>query len=200
MTYPAITDPAVIPLPDEGAGEVPNAFVVTNGSITPEVPRFVADYVAPYKRVRAVEIIDEVPTAPSGKILRRVLIARARGLAHLAETTRASGTDWAVGVEACSRALVSDGEIAERLYSEAIERLRRTRVRAELARAHLLYGEWLRRKNRRLDARRQLRTAHNLFTEFGMEAFAERARVELEATGEHARKRTVETRDDLTQQ
>ena len=78
--------------------------------------------------------------------------------------------------------------------------LGRTRVRVELARAHLLYGEWLRRERRRLDAREQLRTAHKLFTEFGMEAFAERARVELEATGEHARKRTVETRDDLTPQ
>jgi DNA-binding CsgD family transcriptional regulator len=96
--------------------------------------------------------------------------------------------------------LLTDGEVAERLYRQAIERLERTRVRVELARAHLLYGEWLRRERRRLDAREQLRTAHTLFTEFGMEAFAERARVELEATGEHARKRTVETRDDLTPQ
>ena len=74
------------------------------------------------------------------------------------------------------------------------------RVRVDLARAHLLYGEWLRRERRRLDAREQLRTAHKLFTEFGMEAFAERARIELEATGEHARKRTLETSDDLTPQ
>ena len=74
------------------------------------------------------------------------------------------------------------------------------RVRVDLARGHLLYGEWLRRERRRLDAREQLRTAHKLFTEFGMEAFAERARIELEATGEHARKRTLETRDDLTPQ
>ena len=96
--------------------------------------------------------------------------------------------------------MLSDGEAAERLYRQAIERLERTRVRVELARAHLLYGEWLRRERRRLDAREQLRHAHELFTEFGMEAFAERARVELEATGEHARKRTVETRDDLTPQ
>src|SRR5207302_11403053 len=88
----------------------------------------------------------------------------------------------------------------EGLYRQAIERLEGTRVRVELARAHLLYGELLRRQRRRLDAREQLRTAHELFTEFGMEAFAERARVELEATGEHARKRTVETRDDLTPQ
>jgi DNA-binding CsgD family transcriptional regulator len=96
--------------------------------------------------------------------------------------------------------MVSDGEAAERLYRQAIERLKGTRVRVELARAHLLYGEWLRRKRRRVDAREQLRHAHHSFTEFGMEAFAERARVELEATGEHARKRTVETRDDLTPQ
>jgi DNA-binding CsgD family transcriptional regulator len=121
-------------------------------------------------------------------------------LAQLSETTGASGTDWALGVEARSRALLTDGEAAEPLYREAIQRLERTRVRVELARAHLVYGEWLRRERRRLDAREQLRTAHELFTEFGMEAFAERARVELEATGEHARKRSVETRDDLTPQ
>ena len=114
--------------------------------------------------------------------------------------TRTSRTDWALGVEAQSRALVSEDDVVEDLFREAIERLERTRVRVELARAHLLYGEWLRRERRRLDAREQLRTAHELFTEFGMEAFAERARVELEATGEHARKRTVETRDDLTPQ
>jgi DNA-binding CsgD family transcriptional regulator len=124
----------------------------------------------------------------------------ADALGQLSQTTAASGTDWALGVEARCRALLSDGEAAERLYGEAIERLERTRVRVELARAHLLYGEWLRRERRRLDAREQLRTAHTLFTQFGMEAFAERARVELEATGEHARKRTVETLDDLTPQ
>jgi DNA-binding CsgD family transcriptional regulator len=124
----------------------------------------------------------------------------ADALGQLSQTTAASGTDWALGIEARSRALLSDNETAERLHREAIERLERTRVRVELARAHLLYGEWLRRERRRLDAREQLRTAHQLFTEFGMEAFAERARVELEATGEHARKRSVETRDDLTPQ
>jgi DNA-binding CsgD family transcriptional regulator len=121
-------------------------------------------------------------------------------LGQLSQATRASGTDWALGVEARSRALVSDGEAAEALYREAIERLERTRIRVELARGHLLYGEWLRRERRRRDAREQLRTAHELFTEFDMEAFAERARAELEATGEHARKRTVETVDDLTPQ
>jgi DNA-binding CsgD family transcriptional regulator len=124
----------------------------------------------------------------------------ADALDRLSQTTVASGTDWALGVEARSRALLSEREPAEPLYRQAIEGLERTRVRVELARAHLVYGEWLRRERRRLDAREQLRTAHKLFTEFGMEAFAERARVELEATGEHARKRTVETRDDLTPQ
>jgi DNA-binding CsgD family transcriptional regulator len=121
-------------------------------------------------------------------------------LAQLAETTTAAGTDWALGVEARSRALLSDGESAETLYLEAIERLGRTGIRFQLARAHLVYGEWLRRERRRLDAREQLRTAHELFSEFGVEAFAERARVELEATGMRARKRTVDTLDQLTPQ
>jgi DNA-binding CsgD family transcriptional regulator len=124
----------------------------------------------------------------------------ARALVRLSEITRAAGTDWALGIEARSRALVTEGEAAEPLYLEAIERLERTRVRVELARAHLLYGEWLRRERRRLDAREQLRTAHELCAKFGMEAFAERARVELQATGEHARRRSVETTDDLTPQ
>jgi DNA-binding CsgD family transcriptional regulator len=121
-------------------------------------------------------------------------------LGQLSQATGPCGTDWALGVEARSRALLSDSQAAEALYREAIDRLARTRIRVELARAHLLYGEWLRRERRRLDAREQLRTAHKLFTQFGMEAFADRARVELEATGEHARKRTVETSDDLTPQ
>jgi DNA-binding CsgD family transcriptional regulator/tetratricopeptide (TPR) repeat protein len=124
----------------------------------------------------------------------------ADGLRRLSEKTRTTGTDWALGVESRSRALLSDGETAETFYRQAIEALERTRVRVELARAHLLYGEWLRRERRRIDARGQLRSAHKLFTEFGMKAFAERARGELEATGEHARKRTDETRDDLTPQ
>jgi DNA-binding CsgD family transcriptional regulator len=118
----------------------------------------------------------------------------------LAESTYASGTDWALGIEARSRALLSEGENAERLYREAIERLRRTRVRIDLARAHLLYGEWLRRQRRRLDAREQLRTAHELLLEMGIEAFAERAARELRATGATARKRRVETGGDLTPQ
>jgi DNA-binding CsgD family transcriptional regulator len=121
-------------------------------------------------------------------------------LGRLSPATAASGTDWALGLEARSRALLTEGEAAEPRYRQAIEALGRTRVRVELARAHLLYGEWLRRERRGLDAREQLRRAHELFTGFGMEAFAERARIELQATGEHARTRTVETRDDLTPQ
>jgi DNA-binding CsgD family transcriptional regulator len=126
--------------------------------------------------------------------------AGADALPSLAATTQASGTDWALGLEARSRALLSEGEDAERLYREAIQRLRRTRVRAELARAHLLYGEWLRRQRRRLDAREQLRTAHELLVEMGIEAFAERAARELRATGATARKRRVEAGGDLTPQ
>jgi DNA-binding CsgD family transcriptional regulator len=119
---------------------------------------------------------------------------------RLCETTGASGTDWALGTEARSRALLSAGETAERCYREAIERLGRTRMRPALARAHLLYGEWLRRENRRKDARAELRTAHDLFTAMGIEAFAERARHELLATGETVRKRTVEAAGELTPQ
>ena len=119
---------------------------------------------------------------------------------RLEERTRASGTDWALGVEARSRALLSDGEAAEALYREAIERLGRSRIAVHLARAHLVYGEWLRRENRRVDAREQLRTAHEMFSDIGAEAFAERARRELRATGETARKRTDETRGELTAQ
>jgi DNA-binding CsgD family transcriptional regulator len=125
-------------------------------------------------------------------------------LERLADTTQAGGTDFGLGIEARSRALVSEGQAAEGLYREAIDRLGRTKLRPELARAHLLYGEWLRRENRRTDAREQLHTAHGMFDEIGMEAFAERARRELAATGETARKRpataTVEASQVLTAQ
>jgi DNA-binding CsgD family transcriptional regulator len=117
-------------------------------------------------------------------------------LCRLAEITTASGTDWALGIEARSRALLNDGDTAERLYRESIERLGRTRMRADLARAHLLYGEWLRRERRRIDARAQLRIAHDMLDTMGMDAFAERARRELEATGETARRRDVAPRDE----
>jgi DNA-binding CsgD family transcriptional regulator len=119
---------------------------------------------------------------------------------RLAEMASVSGTDWALGIVARSEALLADDQTAEQFYLEAVDRLGRTRMAVDLARAHLLYGEWLRRQRRRIDARGQLRTAHDLFSDFGTEAFAERARVELAATGEHARKRTVETRSDLTPQ
>jgi DNA-binding CsgD family transcriptional regulator len=122
----------------------------------------------------------------------------ADALERLTEDTSAAGTDWGSGVAARSRALLCEGGEAERLYLEAIERLGRTRLRPELARAHLLYGEWLRRERRRVDARAQLRTAHEMFGAIGMEAFEERARRELLATGETVRKRTVETSNDLT--
>jgi DNA-binding CsgD family transcriptional regulator len=118
----------------------------------------------------------------------------------LSERTRAAGTELALGIEARSRALLSDGEVAEQLYGEAIERLGQTRLAFELARAQLLYGEWLRRDRRRIDARDQLRRARDTFSSMGAEAFAARASRELLATGETARKRTVETRDDLTAQ
>jgi DNA-binding CsgD family transcriptional regulator len=121
-------------------------------------------------------------------------------LERLSEMTRASGTDWALGIEARSRALLSEGDIAEQLYCEAIERLSRTRVRVPLARAHLLYGEWLRRERRRIDARQQLRTAQEMLAAMGVEAFAQRAEHELLATGERARKRSSESREDLTAQ
>ncbi len=115
---------------------------------------------------------------------------------RLAEMTSASGTDWALGIEARSRALLNDGDTAERLHCESIERLGRTRIRADLARAHLLYGEWLRGERRRVDARAQLRLALNMLEAMGMDAFAERARRELQAAGETARKRNVATGDE----
>jgi DNA-binding CsgD family transcriptional regulator len=126
--------------------------------------------------------------------------ATSAALDRLSERTQASGTDWALGIEAGSRALLSDTRDAEPLYREAIERLARSRGVVHLARAELLYGEWLRRENRRVDAREQLRAAYDRFDQIGAEAFAERARRELLATGETAPRRTVETRDVLTAQ
>jgi DNA-binding CsgD family transcriptional regulator len=124
----------------------------------------------------------------------------AMALERLSERTRASGTEWALGIEARSRALLSDGSTAESLYEEAVGRLARGRLAPYVARARLVYGEWLRRQNRRLDAREQLRAAHETFSRIGAEGFAGRARRELRATGETARKRSVATRDDLTPQ
>jgi DNA-binding CsgD family transcriptional regulator len=124
----------------------------------------------------------------------------AAALERLTAQTQASRTELALGFEAQSRALLSDGDAADELYREALVRLGRCRAAAHLARAHLLYGEWLRRERRRLEAREQLRTAHDMFVSMGAEAFAARAERELLATGEHARKRTVETICDLTPQ
>jgi DNA-binding CsgD family transcriptional regulator len=121
-------------------------------------------------------------------------------LQRLAETTQAGGNDWGLGIEARSRALVTEGQAADGLYREAIDRLGRTGLRPELARAHLLYGEWLRRQGHRAQAREQLRTAHGMFDEIGMEAFAERARRELLATGDTARKRTAQAAAGASQQ
>jgi DNA-binding CsgD family transcriptional regulator len=126
--------------------------------------------------------------------------AAAAALDRLSERTSAVGTDWALGIEAGSRALLSDDSAAEPLYQEAIERLGRTRGAVHLARAQLRYGEWLRRENRRVDAREQLRAAHDAFSGMGSMGFAERARGELLATGETLRRRAAETRDELTAQ
>jgi len=121
-------------------------------------------------------------------------------LEQLTETTQVGGTDWALGVEAYSRALLSKGVAAESLYREAIERLSRTRVRVNLARAHLLYGEWLARENRRVDARAQLDIAHEMLSRFGADAFAERARRALQAMGAKVGQRTVASSTALTAQ
>jgi DNA-binding CsgD family transcriptional regulator len=126
---------------------------------------------------------------------------RAAGaLQRLSGIARACQTDWALGIGARSRALVSDGEAAENLYREAVDRLGRTRLRVELGRAHLVYGEWLRRQRRHRDARDQLASAYEIFHSAGAAAFAERARIELRASGGRARERAVATRDPLTAQ
>lgn len=136
-------------------------------------------------------------TAPRAQGPRRDLL----GFRRLAEMTSASGTDWALGLRSRAHALLAQGAEAERHYRDAIAGLGRTRVRTDLARAHLLYGEWLRRERRRREAREQLRTAHAMLETMGMAAFAERARRELQVTGETARKRTAaSTHAELTAQ
>lgn len=150
------------------------------------VDYFVSTWVLP-ELVEAAARLDDLPGAQDA-------------LAQLAETTQPAANDFALGIEARCRALVSIGADAEDAYHEAIERLGRTKLRPELARAHLLFGEWLRREGRRVDARVQLRAAHNIFSMIGMEAFAERTRGELIATGERVRKRSLDTRDNLTPQ
>jgi DNA-binding CsgD family transcriptional regulator len=142
-------------------------------------------------------VIPELAEAASRTGEREMVTA---ALKWLCERTRVTPTEWALGIEARVRALLSEGDVAESFYRESIERLGRTRLRTELARAHLLYGEWLRREQRRIDARAQLRTAHEMFASMGADAFAERANRELLATGETVRKRTVETIVELTPQ
>jgi DNA-binding CsgD family transcriptional regulator len=165
------------------------------------------DYGRAADAARAATVVDELVISPWS--LYELVEAAARSgqpqqatgaLRQLSDMAQASGSDWALGIVASSKALLSQGQGAESWYREALDRLRRTRVRTALARAHLLYGEWLRRENRRLDARDQLRTAHKMMTTMGTQGFAERARHELLATGETVRKRTVETSDDLTPQ
>jgi DNA-binding CsgD family transcriptional regulator len=146
--------------------------------------------------VSAWGLVELIEAAVRGGKLQRA----ADALERLSQATLPSGTEWGLGIEARSRALLSDDEAAEDLYREAIERLGRTRVRVDLARAHLLYGEWLRRERRRLDAREQLRTAREMFAAMGAEGFAERAERELLATGETARKRSSDTAGALTAQ
>jgi DNA-binding CsgD family transcriptional regulator len=156
---------------------------------------------------RSSEAVDRVPS-PIAAVVELVEAAvkcgerelAATALDRVSERTQTSRTDWALGTEARLRALLSEGETAERHFEVAIERLGRTRLRLDLARARLLYGEWLRCEHRRLDAREQLRTALEAFTAMGTEAFAERAERELLAAGEQARKRVAGTRSELTSQ
>ena len=157
----------------------------------------------------ARRVLEEAELVPVNWVMPELIEAAVRTGDHAlaAETQQrltaratASGTEWALGLAARSHALVVGDEGADDLYVEAIEHLTHTRVAVDLARAHLLYGEWLRRQNRRVDAREQLRTAYQMFTGFDMEAFAERTRIELLATGEHARSRNVETLGQLTPQ
>ncbi len=164
-----------------------------------------ADALAAARQVSA----QDIDPYPSMWVLPELVEAAARtgdgrlaGLAleRLTEVTAPAGTDFALGMQARARALVSDADSAEAAFGESIERLGRTHMRPELARAHLNYGEWLRRAGRRVDAREQLRSAHAMCLEIGMEAFAERARRELLATGEKVRRRSVDTQDDLTPQ
>jgi DNA-binding CsgD family transcriptional regulator len=153
-----------------------------------------ADDVDPYPQMWALSELVEAASRSGETELAR------RAGDRLAEVTVPAGTDWALATEARSRALLLDGPAADDLYQEASERFGRTRLGPELARAHLLYGEWLRRGGRRVDAREQLRTAYEMFAAIGMEAFAERARRELKATGEKVRKRSPDTSGELTPQ
>jgi DNA-binding CsgD family transcriptional regulator len=169
-----------------GEGRYAEAMVAAQEA-SDDTPELFVSVWAAIELVEAARRCDDAELANSA--LERVVAA-----------TAVAPTDWALGIAARCRALLSDGEAADGLYRDAIERLGRTPLRPEFARAHLLYGEWLRRENRRVDARAHLRRADELFTAIGMEAFAERTRRELVATGGKVRKRTVEDRDELTAQ
>jgi DNA-binding CsgD family transcriptional regulator len=169
-----------------GLGRYPEALAAARRAVDPDELALPVNWVMP-------ELVEAAVRAGAHELA-------ANTDQRLTARSQASGTEWALGIAARSHALLTDDGHAEDLYTEAIERLGRTRIATDLARAHLLYGEWLRRQPRRADARKELRIAHEMFTDFGMEAFAERARIELAATGEHARKRTAETVDELTPQ
>jgi DNA-binding CsgD family transcriptional regulator len=170
-----------------GQGRYPDALVAATA-----IDAFASEGFVIYTAA-LVELIEAA--ARSGEAKRG-----AEAFERLSAATAAAGTDWAAGIAARSHALLSSDDECEPHYREAIDALTRTRIRPQLARAHLVYGEWLRRQNRRVDAREQLRVAHELLSEMGVEAFAERARRELLATGEVVRKRNVETLSDLTAQ
>jgi ATP/maltotriose-dependent transcriptional regulator MalT len=165
------------------------------------------DYELAFEAARKAAAADEIAT--SSWALCELVEAAARtgrqeiareSLDQLRERTGASGTAWAKGTEASASALLEDGESAEHLHREGIEALGQSRMEAHLARARLSYGEWLRRENRRVDAREQLRQAYDFFATMGANGFADRARRELLATGEKVRKRRDDTRDELTPQ
>jgi len=165
------------------------------------------EYELAYEAAQKAAAADEIAT--SSWALCELVEAAARSgrqeiaresLDQLRERTGASGTAWAKGTEASASALLADGESAEHLHREGIEALAQSRMAADLARARLTYGEWLRRENRRIDAREQLRQAHDVFAAMGADGFADRARRELLATGETVRKRRADTRDELTPQ
>ena len=171
---------------DNGLGRYSEALVAAQQASDESAGLFITDW--------ALSELIEAAVRTGGTAL------AADALKRFAESTNAAEADWAAGIEARSRALLSHGEAAEALYREAIDRLGRTRLRTELARAQLLFGEWLRRENRRVEARVQLRAGYDMFAAMGADGFAERARRELLATGETVRRRRDETRDELTPQ
>ena len=172
---------------NNGLGRYQQALEAAIASDPPEAESFTVANMA------SVELIEAAVRTGATQLA-------SEALRRLCGPTHASGTDWALGLFARSRALLSHGDIAETHDREALERLGRTRIRGQLARAHLLYGEWLRRENRRMDARGHLRTANQMLTAMGIEGFADRARNELLATGESVRKRSVDPLHVLTAQ